>query len=92
MTIPDPQPIRAFLDDRHAAYAADIGGYATTALAARPAPHDDDGARREARALLAVLGAAGRFAPILEQDWRACCLAREALAALMSRTSKSELG
>src|SRR5207244_13020974 len=38
-------------------------------------------ARQQARELLGTLGAAGWFAPIRDQDWRACCLIREALGA-----------
>ncbi|MGH7631208.1 MAG: acyl-CoA dehydrogenase family protein, partial [Gemmatimonadales bacterium] len=37
-------------------------------------------ARREARALLGLLGAGGWLAPILDLDLRGCCLMREALA------------
>ncbi|MGH7741180.1 MAG: acyl-CoA dehydrogenase family protein, partial [Candidatus Eiseniibacteriota bacterium] len=47
----------------------------------RPAPADDAAARLEARALLGLLGSGGWLDPIARQDWRACCLAREALAA-----------
>ncbi len=81
MTIPDSGPIRAFLEERHVAFAGEIGAFAARELAPRPAPADDAAARREARALLGRLGDAGWFAPIQRQDWRACCLAREALAA-----------
>ncbi len=81
MTIPDSGPIAAFLDERHVAFAGEIGAHAARELAPRLAPADDEAARREARALLERLGAAGLFAPIQRQDWRACCLAREALAA-----------
>jgi len=69
------------LDDRHLAFAGEIGAFAERELAPRPAPADDAAARHEARALLARLGAGGWLDPILAQDWRACCLAREALAA-----------
>ncbi len=81
MTIPDPRPIRAFLEDRHLAFAAEIGAFSARELAPRPAPGDDAAARREARALLSQLGAAGWLEPVRRQDWRSCCLAREALAA-----------
>ncbi|HEY7727109.1 MAG TPA: acyl-CoA dehydrogenase family protein, partial [Candidatus Eisenbacteria bacterium] len=37
--------------------------------------------RLEARTILAELGAGGWLGPIRDGDWRACCLAREALAA-----------
>ena len=81
MPIPDLEPIRAFLDDRHARLAAEIGAFAERELTPRPAPVDDAAARLDARSLLATMGARGCFEPIRERDWRACCLAREALAA-----------
>ena len=79
-TIPDIAPIRAFLDERHLAFAKDIAGWAQR-LAKRPAPHDDAGCRVEARVLLEMLGKDRWLEPIKAQDWRACCLAREGLAA-----------
>jgi acyl-CoA dehydrogenase len=78
---PDLGPIRAFLDERHAAFAGEVGGFATRELMPRPEPADDAAARTEARALLAKLGEGGWLAPIERQDWRSCCLGREALAA-----------
>jgi len=81
MKIPDPGPIRAFLEERHASFAGEMGALAARAIAPKPEPPDDAAARRDARALLAEMGAAGWFEPIRRQDWRSCCLAREALAA-----------
>jgi acyl-CoA dehydrogenase len=81
MTIPDLRPIRAFLDDRHASLAGQVADFSAREIAPRPEPRDDDAARREARGLLALVGGANWFKPIRDQDWRACCLAREALAA-----------
>jgi alkylation response protein AidB-like acyl-CoA dehydrogenase len=81
MGSPDLAPIRAFLEDRHHDFARAIGTWAARELAPRPEPADDAAGRVEARALLAALGSAGWFEPIRAQDWRACCLAREALAA-----------
>jgi len=78
---PDPAPIRAFLEERHVALARDAGAWADRELLPRPEPADDDAARREARELLGMLGAAGWLEPIRAGDWRACCLVREALAA-----------
>jgi acyl-CoA dehydrogenase len=80
MTAPDLAPIAAFLDERHAAFTAKIGAFAARELMSRPAPADDAAARQEARRLLVLLGGAGALDPIRDQDWRACCLAREALA------------
>lgn len=81
MKAPDPGPIRAFLDQRHLAFAAEIGAWAARVLAPRPEPADDAACRSEARSLLGELGSAGWLEPIRARDWRSCCLAREALAA-----------
>ena len=80
LLIPDPAPVRAFLEDGHAAFATKIGAFAAQDVAPRPAPDDDGTARKEARALLTLLGG-GWLEPIRSLDWRACCIAREALAA-----------
>ncbi|HXM39128.1 MAG TPA: acyl-CoA dehydrogenase family protein [Gemmatimonadales bacterium] len=77
----DTAPIRAFLDDKHVALAERVGDFATRLLAPLREPADDAAARDQARDLLGKLGAAGWFAPIADQDWRACCLIREALGA-----------
>lgn len=77
----DTAPIRAFLDEPHLALAERVGDFATRVLAPRPEPPDDAAGRQQARDLLGKLGAAGWFAPIAVQDWRACCLIREALGA-----------
>ena len=81
MSPPDTHPIRAFLDERHLGFAAEIGAWAARGLAARGEPADDAACRIEARSLLAELGTAGWLEPIRTRDWRSCCLAREALAA-----------
>jgi alkylation response protein AidB-like acyl-CoA dehydrogenase len=81
MKPPDTNPVRAFLDERHVGFAADIGAWAERTLVARGEPSNDDACRREARELLVALGTAGWFEPIRARDWRSCCLAREALAA-----------
>jgi acyl-CoA dehydrogenase len=77
----DLGPIRAFLDDAHHAWARRAEDFASEALAPRAAPLTDDDARTEARELLALMGTAGLFEPIGTRDLRACCLAREAVAA-----------
>ena len=81
MPILDLRPIRPFLDERHTALAAMVGEFAAAQVAPRPEPEDDAAARREARTLLSEIGAAGWLEPIGAQDWRGCCLVREALAA-----------
>jgi len=77
----DTAPIRAFLDDKHLALAAEVSRFAIRLLAPLAEPADDAAARHQARDLLGMLGAAGWFEPIRDQDWRACCLIREALGA-----------
>ncbi len=77
----DTAPIRAFLDDKHLALAEEVSRFATRLLAPLAEPADDAAARHQARDLLGMLGAAGWFEPIRDQDWRACCLIREALGA-----------
>jgi alkylation response protein AidB-like acyl-CoA dehydrogenase len=77
----DTAPIRAFLDDKHVTLAERVSDFAERQLAPRAEPKDDTAARQEARELLGTLGAAGWFQPIRDQDWRACCIVREALAA-----------
>lgn len=80
--IPDPAPVRAFLADRHVAQAERLATLAARDLAPLPAPADDAAARVAARELLARLGADGWLDPIGAQDWRGCCVAREALGAV----------
>jgi acyl-CoA dehydrogenase len=75
----DPRLIRTFLESHHAALAERAGAFATNEVASRPSPADDTAARKEARALLGLLGAGGWLQPILDLDLRGCCLMREAL-------------
>src|SRR5712671_6409203 len=77
----DTAPVRAFLDDRHLTLAERVSDFATRQLAPLAEPKDDAAARQQARELLGTLGTAGWFKPIRDQDWRAGCIMREALAA-----------
>jgi acyl-CoA dehydrogenase len=77
----DTGPVRAFLDEKHVTLAERVSEFATRELAPLAEPADDTAARLQARELLAKLGAGGWLQPIRDQDWRACCLIREALAA-----------
>lgn len=77
----DTGPVRAFLDDKHVTLAERVSEFAKRQLAPLAEPADDASARQQARDLLGKLGAAGWFEPIRDQDWRACCIVREALAA-----------
>ena len=77
--MPDTRLIRTFLEPHHTPLAERAGGFAKEEIAGRPEPADDTAARREARALLGLLGAGGWLQPILDLDLRGCCLMREAL-------------
>jgi acyl-CoA dehydrogenase len=79
--MPDSRLIRTFLEPHHATLAERAGAFAEDAIARRTEPADDGAARKEARALLAALGAGGWLQPILDLDLRGCCLMRETLAA-----------
>ncbi len=80
--MPDPRPVRAFLDERHLKLAREFDVVACRDVATLPFAGDDAAARIQARQLLRLLGRAGLFAhAVPTPDLRACCLAREALAA-----------
>lgn len=80
--MPDPRPVRAFLEPTHLKLAAELDAFARKHVAPLPPEESDAQARVQARQLLAVLGKGGLFRHALPQpDLRACCLAREALAA-----------
>jgi acyl-CoA dehydrogenase len=88
--IPDPTPVRAFLELRHLELAARVATFAAEQIASLPTPADDAGAREQAREILGRLGAAGWLGAVVPAeaggwpaapDLRACCLVREALAA-----------
>jgi alkylation response protein AidB-like acyl-CoA dehydrogenase len=79
--MPDVATVRAFLDDAHVEFAEAVEAFARAELRPRPEPPDDASARREAREILAILGAGGWLAPIPSRDLRKIALAREAIAA-----------
>jgi alkylation response protein AidB-like acyl-CoA dehydrogenase len=76
----DTATVRAFLEERHLALADDIARFAGNSLRPLPEPAGDQAGREQARQVLAVLGQAEWYAPILRQDLRALCLIREAVA------------
>ncbi len=78
----DTTPIRAFLDDSHLEFSTRVDAFSIEEMGALPEPVDDPDSRRQARHLLEVLGRGQWFDPIRRRDWRACCLARESLAAV----------
>src|SRR5918995_708260 len=77
--MPDTRLVRTFLEPHHTLLAERATGFAMEEIAKRPEPVEDADARREARALLGLLGAGGWLQPILDLDLRGCCLMREAL-------------
>lgn len=79
--IPDPAPVRAFLEARHRGLAAGAAAFAREAVAPAGEPEDDGAARARARELCGRLGEEGWLQPIEARDFRACCLIREALGA-----------
>ena len=76
----DVRPIRAFLEDAHVELARESADFAGERLRPLPEPDDDGDAREQARAILALLGEAGAFAPIAMQDLRGVAIVRETLA------------
>ncbi|HJR53183.1 MAG TPA: acyl-CoA dehydrogenase family protein [Gemmatimonadota bacterium] len=79
--MPDVDTIRAFLDDDHIAFAADVDAFARSEFRPRAEPADDAAARDEAREILEMLGGGGWLAAIPSRDLRSIALAREAIAA-----------
>src|SRR5947208_15834919 len=77
----DTTPVPALLDAKHVTVAERVSEFAARVLVPLPEPKDDAAARQQARELLGKLGAAGWLQPIRDQDWRAGCIVREALAA-----------
>lgn len=77
----DTRGVRALLEERHAAWAAEVSAFAAAEVEPRPEPEGDAAGRLEARRLLAAMGKAGILAPIGVRDLRGCCLARETVAA-----------
>jgi acyl-CoA dehydrogenase len=75
------EPINAFLDASHIHLAARLTHFADKQIATRPEPPSDDESRREARALLELMGGAGLYEPIASADLRALCITREIVAA-----------
>jgi acyl-CoA dehydrogenase len=77
--VPDTRPIRTFLEPHHVALAEQARDLAMGDIARRPHPADDAAARKEARAIVALLGSGPWLQPIFDLDLRGCCLMREAL-------------
>ena len=75
------EAISAFLDGSHVQLASQLAPLCDSALAHRPEALTDDEGRREARALLALMGEGGLYRAIGAGDLRALCLTRERVAA-----------
>ncbi len=80
MPVPDVTTVRAFLEDEHVQLAEDVSRFVDSELAPLPEPPDDAACRLQAREILTLVGEAGWFRPIENQDLRGCSLVREALA------------
>ncbi len=76
----DFSPVRAFLETAHLDLGERVVEYGARELAAFAHNDDDDMARRHARKICTSLGRGGWLAAIRDQDFRACCVIREALA------------
>ena len=76
----DTATVHAFLDERHFGLAGEIARFARESLRPLPEPAGDQAGRDQARQVLGMLGQAQWYAPILDQDLRALCLIREAVA------------
>jgi acyl-CoA dehydrogenase len=76
----DLHTVRALLDERHLALARDVAQFVGEELTGLPHADDDQTARTQAREVSGLIGGAGFFDSILDQDLRACCVIRETLA------------
>ena len=76
----DLAPVRAFLEPRHHAMG-DLALEFGAAELTDAHPSDDAEARDLARRFCGALGDRGLLVPVAEQDFRACCVLRETLAA-----------
>jgi acyl-CoA dehydrogenase len=74
------EAIRALLDARHIRLASDFTQFREKQLTGATSIETDGEARRDARAMLRVMGDAGLYAAIGTSDLRALCLAREQVA------------
>jgi len=75
------ESIRSFLDEHHTKYASGVSSFAEREIGSLTPPTDDASGRLQAREILGLLGPAGWLSAAHPLDLRACCLAREALAA-----------
>ena len=72
--------VAAFLTNDHLRHWSRVTDWCREVLQPRPEPASDEAARREATALLRALGDTGLLETLADQDLRAVCLLREAVA------------
>jgi acyl-CoA dehydrogenase len=72
--------VAAFLTTDHLRHWSRVTDWCREVLQPRPEPASDEAARREATALLRALGDTGLLETLADQDLRAVCLLREAVA------------
>jgi acyl-CoA dehydrogenase len=72
--------VAAFLTNDHFRHWSRVTDWCREVLQPRPEPASDEAARREATALLRALGDTGLLETLADQDLRAVCLLREAVA------------
>ena len=75
------EAVNPLLDAAHVQLASRLTGFCEARLASRPEARTDEEGRREARALVGMMGEAGLYAPIGASDLRALCVTRELVAA-----------
>ncbi len=75
----DTYTVRPFLEKHHFKLAEEASDFASRELASLEV-EDDAAARAHARSICAKLGRGGWLAPIAAQDFRGCCIVREALS------------
>ena len=81
MPLAHPGPIQPFLEPQHVDFSVRVMEFARRQIATLPPPADDAAARLQAKEILALLGSGRWLIPIGQEDWRSCCLVREALGA-----------
>ena len=75
------ESVSPLLDAGHIELASRVAHVCHTRLANRPEPPSDDDARREARALMGLMGELELYSPVRTLNLRALCLVREKVAA-----------
>ncbi len=77
----EAHPARVFLDAHHRDLFERIREFVVDRVKPLGDPESDAAGREQARTILSILADGDCYTPIVEQDWRACCVVREVLAA-----------